>query len=502
MRRIVIFGAATIALLGLILALSPRQTSEETVALPDDPEVLLALGLAQRHTGDYRGAEVSLRKALEVSPARSARRQQIQCELGLALLKQKRPREALVELARSLLENPYSRRAYVQLGQCLSRLARLEAADACFEIARSLSRGDAESRRAADFLAAGRPVLAARYRARSFSLRGQFGEAERVLREATSNGSPGVHVYLVEYLMDTLQVQEARRALEELALLLGRSHPDVRGWMAMALKQEGRAEEAAAIISELCRELPRLIEVWAPEIARILLEDLAKPRAALQWLELYLERRDNVEARILLARSHFGVGELEEAVEVLEATPSGGFAWRQGAGDVWLALCRVRLGQDLEMVGKVLTSIADSEHLPEYQLAMAEWRIATHADSDGSVGRGQRAHRLAVSRAEFRTLCHRAALAAGPEIASHLCSAAEVLLAMGDRERAIRFARIAASAAPREPRAWTLLEKWLQRPEEVFFRAEAQRKLTALGETGISSSLLAEIVESLTGRER
>ncbi len=87
-------------------------------------------------------------------------------------------------------------------------------------------------------------------------------------------------------------------------------------------------------------------------------------------------------------------------------------------------------------------------------------------------------------------------------MASHLCSAAEVLLAMGDRERAIRFARIAASAAPREPRAWTQLEKWLQRPEEIFFRAEARRKLTALGEARASLSLLAEIVESLTGRER
>ena len=372
-----------------------------------------------------------------------------------------------------------------------------------FTRAQALAPADGEDERADDHEAAGRPLLAARYRARACALRGRFAAAERILRDAAADGSPGALVYLAEHLVATLQSRGVRVVLRELGERVGPSHPDVRGWTAMSLDLEGKPEEAAAGLSALLDEHRRLVPVWAPRLARILLEELSAPDAAREWLEIYRRTDPNVESGILLARALLGTGAAEAATRILASLSHLDAAWEERAGDVWLARCRLRAGGDIERAGKTLASIAEGHRRrPEYHLALAEYleaasEAAPSPDAAEKIrGARREAARLSALRDHHRALIRRAARGRDENQATTLfCDAAEVSFRMGDRDRAVQLARIAASFESGLSRPWALLDDWLDRPGEIFLRAEARRRRAALGPGFDTTLALTKILE-------
>ncbi|MGH9363440.1 MAG: tetratricopeptide repeat protein, partial [Thermoanaerobaculia bacterium] len=180
---------------------------------PDDPEALMAVGVARRQLGDHAGAEKLLRRVAD-DPKNG---QEVRYELGIAVLKQGRPREAAAEFADLLERNPYFSRGYFQLGQCLARLGRAGDAEAFFRVSRGLAPSEREFLRETERQGIGRPAEARRARAKALALRGQFREAEAALRDPELAGSPGLAVYRIEFLVEVLRGREAEAELEAAA---------------------------------------------------------------------------------------------------------------------------------------------------------------------------------------------------------------------------------------------------------------------------------------------
>ena len=69
-----------------------------------------------------------------------------------------------------------------------------------------------------------------------------------------------------------------------------------------------------------------------------------------------------------------------------------------------------------------------------------------------------------------------------------------------DRTEALRLARMAAYAAPNVTTSWEQLQTWLDRPDEVFLKAEVQAKLRTPGEEIQVTPAWQEIVDDLLGQ--
>ena len=467
--------------------------------IPDDLAGLLACGQACLRLGRGERAEESLRQALrqasafqafQASQASSEERELIHLELSGALVYQGRYREALVELAGLLADNPFHRLAYLQLGKSLARLERTGLSRRFLELAQSLAPGDGEDRRADQYEGSRREELGWRYRARACALRGQYGEGERVLRAAASRGSPGLQVYLAEYLIGAGRAGDALRVLDRLAEMVGASHPDVQGWRAMAFRSQGKSAPAADILAGLLRQHPQLIEVWAPRLARLLLEDLAAPEAAAGWLRAYQARRHGIEAGVLLARAWYALDRPGDAAATLDRLSPLHPGWKRADGDLWRAMVLLRLG-DSEQVGGLLPALGRRfHHMPEYFYLRAGWLLATGSDgaetAAAATAARDRGARLEKQHAEARRLRWQAARAEGEEAAEPFCAVARLHHEMGDRQEALRLARIATSCAPDDPTAWLLLAEWYDEPQEVFLRAAARRRSVEVDPTAPS----------------
>ena len=485
---------------------------------PRELGALVGLGLAKRYRGDYPPAEALFRTYFQRAPLprdedEKSNREQVRFELGLAILKQGRPADALREFVLLLTESPYFTKGYFQVGQCLTRLGRGEFADPMFRVSQKLDPSDKEFRRESRLRGIGENSRAARARAMAFALRGQYLEGERALR-GSGKVDNALLVYTAEYLVDTLHVQEARTRLRELTERLGAQHDDVRGWSARADALEGHRARAVSVLADLCG-VRKHLTVWGPPLARLLLNELSNPADAVQWLEKILDERPKSDLQVLLGRALFEAGDSERAFEVLEAIPPQDEGVAKEAGGVWISRCRLRLGKDLEKAKSDLKKLeATAAHLEAFQLAKAEWYDTVgdplEVPTDGEtrprtrteLAEESRAEALRIARLEKEFLESRArAVSAkdGREAARQLLSAANIRRDIGDRKGALRLARLAAARDPESRLVWKTLTEWLDRPDEIFLRNEATRRLAELDSSAPKALSVKEIVGVLVG---
>ncbi len=457
---------------------------------------IASLGHTRLALGYYEEAVEQFRRALQSDGLPGPARMEIRLDLALALLKSERPRQSFDELIPLLIEHPYERRAYLLLGQSLGRFGLSELAFSIFAVATEFSPGDAEERLAEEYGAQGNVELAARFRALAFARRGQYAEGEQALRQAADLSSPGVLVYLSEYLVEALNIPKARHVLEELAARIGSDHPDVLGWRAMALAKEGRPQEAASLLGKLMAGSPRAAPIWAPRLAVILLEDLDLPKEAVRWLWLAAQSYRGINTTSLLTRALFEAGDSDVAFQLLDSIPQEALAVSVSHGDILHQRLRILLRCDLEKAGRALAALTSSKsHVPEYHLAVADWLEAggdaailgeEKISRDILISRSRRqAARLADLEEECLEMQRRAARNADSIIAAeHLCDVAEKRNDMGDRREAIRYARLAAYRSPAASRPLKLLALWFDRPGEIFLRSHAECRLARLHPDG------------------
>jgi tetratricopeptide (TPR) repeat protein len=470
---------------------------------------LMALGVAEQNLGRYDEAIEHLREYLKKVPDSSANVQLIELDLGIALIKRNQPRQASEALVSLLTKDPYNSKAYLHLGQALVRLGRPERARQFLEWTHKLAVAERETRHQAKYRNAGQTARADRSLAYSHRLRGEYAAAERVLRNALRPGDVAHSMYYIEQLVETARAVEALAHVEKLGEHVGATHQVARGWKGAALALKGDFAPAAELFEAASKEGGEALQVWGPHLVRLLLDTAGDASRARHWAKALLELGPEPGFEVLLARSHFDAGELEEAWKILNAMLTGTPGWRNEHGALWLARVRARLGRDLESAGRDLEKLASSvAHLPEFHLARAEWLEAGGGESsqqnrqeDIRTARA-RALKLKALRETYRATRQKACgSASGSARAALLLDAARVLFQMDDRDGALREAKLAVFASPRETPALELLEFWLDRPDEIFVRTKVQSQLRALDGTRGQPPTVAELVERLLAPE-
>jgi tetratricopeptide (TPR) repeat protein len=440
---------------------------------PDDPQGLMAAGVARRQLGDYAGAE----KLLERMADDPENGDEVRFELGIALLKQGRPREAAGALAKLLRRSPHFGRAYFQLGQCLTRLRRAEEAEPMFRMSRNLAPSDRELRREIEMRGVGKPAEARRARAKALALRGQFREAEAVLRDPALADNPGAAVFLAEFLVDCLRGREAEEAIRGAARILGEAHPDVRGWRGQALALMGRPREAAAVLEPVAAaRLPS--SPWPRALGLILLDDLADPAAAIPWLERALSDPPQPAEVSALARARLEAGQPAEALKLLRPVSRAEFDWEEEVRfPLALSILRAASAERSEAADLVAGAPAGARQGRLYHLTLAQLLegSADPAERERAKAERKEAERLRELEDRWRKVRAEVALLSWPEAGEPLVRAAAIQREMGDRAGALRMARLAAAARPDSPEANRLLSQALDDPGEVFYRLLAVR---------------------------
>jgi tetratricopeptide (TPR) repeat protein len=453
---------------------------------PDHLEARFALGLASSRLGKYGRAEATLREVVDDPSAAIEMRRAARIELAAVMRKQGRAATAGGVLAAVLEEDPFSRLAYLEYGRCLARSGARALAESMYALAQTLEAGDAEGRRAGEMADLEQAALAARFSARAFALRGQFGEAERILRRAAQT-SDGATVYLIEHLVSTWRCLAAREVLERLGARIGASHPDIVGWEAMRLRCQGESQEAVRRLLGLLARDPALVTVWGTRLAEILIEDLDRPESALPWLDA-LGSRGDTRARALLGRSLYHLDRCGEAVRVLASISPG----ERGIDEVWLARCRLRVDGDVERIGRTLESLRGRfGFLPEFQRAIVEW--LEESGERASVQRQELdlSRQLAAFDRQARRTLEAASRLEGTASAEKLLEAAQVRQLMGDRDESVRLARIAAAVSPGDVRPWAFLASLLDREAEIFLRQAAAHRSKASSRESLAVELSA-----------
>jgi tetratricopeptide (TPR) repeat protein len=490
---------------------------------PDDTEALMALGIAERYLGRYDLAIEHLRDYLQVAPKDSANLHAVELHLAIALLKKNQTREAVEVLVPLLTTKPHSSKSYLHLGKALARLGNPQAAEAFLERSRSLAPIETAMRREKEQRSEGQIAPADRLLALSHRLAGNYAEAESVLRKALQFGNPGHRVYLIEHLVETVRANEALQEIKLLANELGADNSDVLGWTAAALVLQGEFEKGADVFETACQRSSEFLRTWSTHLIRVCLAELHDAPRARRVAESVLEFTSEPRAKIFLARAHFAEGNFEEARKILASTAPGTPDWQTEHGALWLARCRTRLGKELEEAGRDLDMLAASaSHLPEYHQARAEWleayssgdvpsprekrpspkekRPSPNGDETSPLPARKRAAELDALQKKYRATRQKAARAdAGTTRAQLLVETARILYKMGDRDGALREARLAAFAAPRETVAFAILEEWLDQPDEIFEQAHVQRELHALDASRPGAPSPAQIIERLIG---
>jgi len=476
---------------------------------PKHQDALMALGVAERHLGRYDAAVEHLREYLKLASQSSTNLQAIEFDLGVALMKGNRYREAAEVFVTLLTRQPYTSKAYLHLGRALARLGQPERAQGFLEWTRTLAPIDLEVRKEAEYRGARQTARADRSLAHSHRLRGDYAAAERVLRAALRSGDVGHRLYYLEQLEETARAVEALRQVEELGKEIGGNQHVVRGWKAAALALKGDVAQAADLFEKAAQGGDEALRVWGPRLVRLSLDELRDASRARRWVEAVLELGPEPGLEILLARSHFDAGEIEEAWKILDAMSTGTPGWLREHGALWLAYARARLGRDLEKAGHDLETLASSaSHMPTYHLARAEWLEAGGGES--SKEDAQSIQKVRARAAELRTLqetfraTHKKAAGTATESAKAalLVHAARILYQMGDRKGALREARLAVFAAAEETAALEVLESWLDRPNEIFVRTKVQRELRALDASRRQAPSVEELLKLLLEPEK
>jgi predicted Zn-dependent protease len=472
---------------------------------PEHAQSHMALGVAQRHLGNYSEAEQHLCRFLELADLKSANRNPVRHDLALTYMRQHKYRAAAELLAELLLDDPRYAKAYFQMGKCLTRLQRPDLAKAFTDHSRSLAPSEREERRDFQLRGSGQPILAARARSLSRRFAGDFAGAEDELRRALVEHPSNLHlrVFLADHYLECHQFKRASEEIDVLASHVTEEHPDVRGWRATCLAAE-RPGEAADILKNLCSRDDAL-PPWGLKLARIQLEQLREPAQAQEVLERLLQQEPNPTAQILLGRALCEQGEWERARDVLVQLSPSDHEWFVDAGGVWLALSRIKLEAEGATAARDLEAVSETaRHRSEYYDAVAEWteKYGTQLPfetltADQARDRHESLKSLEAREQERMT---QAARSEGKEAATHILEAARIRMQRADRPEALRLAQMAAYSDSSAALPWQQLQTWLDRPDEVFLRAEVQAKLPALGDEIQQGPTWQEILDDLLGQ--
>ncbi|MFO0834715.1 MAG: sulfotransferase [Phycisphaerales bacterium] len=227
---------------------------------------LLSQAARLHAAGDLAGAERLLSQVAQTDPRQAG----VQHQLGLVLLEQRRPAEALVPLSRTIALRPDNAAAHVDRGRALAALGRHVEAEAAFRVAISI-----DPRAARAWAQLGRMYLAQRRDTaaippltRALELNPRDAEAQLAMAHAT-NGSrcptaalphfrraaelartPQTLAALGECLIRLSKPEEAFAAFEQ-ALRLDPASTNLHLSRARALEALGRRDDALEVLAKL-----------------------------------------------------------------------------------------------------------------------------------------------------------------------------------------------------------------------------------------------------------
>lgn len=201
-----------------------------------DPHVHARLGQLLAHSDDLIGAEQALRKAIALEPSVSGFRN----DLAGVLLRQGRQEEALAMVRKLVAEGIADQHAHARLGHLLAQFGDLAGAEQAFRNALELY-----------------PNLPGFHRelANVLNRQGRREEAIAILSEFIAQGStdPHSHALLGHLLARSNDLTGAEHAFRK-AVELGPETAEFRNELAGLLNNQGRREEALAILRQLVAE--------------------------------------------------------------------------------------------------------------------------------------------------------------------------------------------------------------------------------------------------------
>jgi len=346
---------------------------------PDNPEAVMAEGIARLELGEAPRAEPLLRKAL----ASSANLKEVSFHLGLCLVKQEKYSEAANHFTGLLLEEPQYFKCYYQLGTCLARLGKKDLAASMFEKSRRLNRANRELLRGRELRGAGKPVEATLAESKRYLFEKRYAQAEKTLLSSRVRREPKVLLELIEMYSRWLRLKDARRILDELSGILGQTHGDVILRGTRLLWEEGKKEEAISLLERRVAT-PNAGETEKFILARWLLA-FDRPAPALALLEPVRRGADDREASQLLGRAMLALNRPEAALGMFQSISSGDTRWGEWEMNSWLAAAMAATGKDLEKARLLIDETpADARGSPaEFDARLA---VLVELDESGKIG--------------------------------------------------------------------------------------------------------------------
>ena len=360
---------------------------------PDNPEAVMAEGIARLELGEAPRAEPLLRKALKAL-ADPANVKEVSFHLGLCLVKQEKYSEAANHFTQLLLEEPQYFKCYYQLGTCLVRLGKKDLAASMFEKSRRLNRANREFLRARELRGAGEPVEATLADSKRYLFEKRYAQAEKALLSSRSRREPQVLLELIEMYRRWLRLKDARRILDELSGILGQANGNVILQGTHLLWEGGKKEEAISLLERRVAA-PNAGETEKFILARWLLA-VDRPAAALALLEPVRRGADDREASQLLGRAMLALNRPEAALGMFQSISSGDPRWGKWEMNSLLAAAMAATGKDLE---KARLLIDETPTGARGSPAEFDARLAVLAELDKSGKIGARRDELAGLKA-------------------------------------------------------------------------------------------------------
>ncbi len=360
---------------------------------PDNPEAVMAEGIARLELGEAPRAEPLLRKALKAL-ADPANVKEVSFHLGLCLVKQEKYSEAANHFTQLLLAEPQYFKCYYQLGTCLVRLGKKDPAASMFEKSRRLNRANREFLRARELRGAGKPVDATLAESKRYLFEKRYAQAEKTLLSSRSRREPQVLLELIEMYRRWLRLKDARRILDELSGILGQANGNVILQGTRLLWEGGKKEEAISLLERRVAA-PNAGKTEKFILARWLLA-VDRPVAALDLLEPVRRGADDREASQLLGRAMLALNRPEAALGMFQSISSGDPRWGEWEMNSWLAAAMVATGKSLE---KARLLIDETPAGARGSPAEFDARLAVLAELDKSGKIGARRDELAGLKA-------------------------------------------------------------------------------------------------------
>jgi thioredoxin-like negative regulator of GroEL len=309
---------------------------------PDNPEAVMAEGIARLELGEAPRAEPLLRKAL----ASSTNLKEVSFHLGLCLVKQEKYSEAANHFTGLLLAEPQYFKCYYQLGTCLVRLGKKDLAASMFEKSRRLNRANREFLRARELRGAGKPVEATLADSKRYLFEKRYAQAEKTLLSSRSRREPQVLLALIEMYRRWLRLKDARRILDELSGILGQANGNAILQGTRLLWEKGKQEEAISLLEKRVAT-PNADNAEKFILARWLLA-IGRPAGALALLEPVRRGADDREASQLLGRAMLALNRPEAALGMFQSISSGDPRWSEWEMNSLIATAMAATGKDLE----------------------------------------------------------------------------------------------------------------------------------------------------------